>query len=152
MLKRIISEKLLKASGILGFYPAHSDGDDILVYESEDDTAKAKHVLYGLRQQAEIDSQVRRAIYNVSDEVGPVYVLFRSFSGVLHVHVRLHRSEVERQNGLHRSLRRLLRLRLRGTLQDVRDCRSYDADISPPFRALSRVPFCNSDFSLVPTL
>lgn len=31
ILKNVIEKKLLKANGIVGFYPAQSDGDDILV-------------------------------------------------------------------------------------------------------------------------
>jgi len=32
LLDRIVSEKLLTAKGVFGFWPAHSDGDDIIVY------------------------------------------------------------------------------------------------------------------------
>jgi 5-methyltetrahydrofolate--homocysteine methyltransferase len=69
MLKKIISDKLLKCRGIVGFYPARSSGDDILVYEDED-SAAPKWTLYGLRQQAEVDSQ--EAYLSMSDFVAPV--------------------------------------------------------------------------------
>lgn len=32
LLDRIVSEKLLTANGVFGFWPAHSEGDDIIVY------------------------------------------------------------------------------------------------------------------------
>ncbi|MEO2046876.1 MAG: methionine synthase [Pirellulales bacterium] len=50
LLQRIIDEKLLTARGVYGFWPAASDGDDILVYTD----SQRKHVrcrLHGLRQQ-----------------------------------------------------------------------------------------------------
>lgn len=54
LLKRIIDEKLLQPRGVVAFYSASSDGDDILVYEDDDwprDEPLAR--LCGLRQQAE---------------------------------------------------------------------------------------------------
>ena len=36
MLKTIVKENLLEARGIVGFYPASSTVDDIIVYGSED--------------------------------------------------------------------------------------------------------------------
>jgi len=36
LLKRIIDEKLLSARGVYGFWPANSDGDDIVVYKDDD--------------------------------------------------------------------------------------------------------------------
>ncbi len=50
MLDRIIDEKLLKASGIIGFWPAASEGDDIALY-NEDGSELA--TLHHLRQQTE---------------------------------------------------------------------------------------------------
>jgi 5-methyltetrahydrofolate--homocysteine methyltransferase len=50
MLAWIVKEKILKASGVVGIWPANSVGDDIEVYADEKrDSVKAK--LYGLRQQ-----------------------------------------------------------------------------------------------------
>lgn len=45
MLKEIVSKKLFKARGLLGFYPANSVGDDIEVYE-DDSREKVKAVFY----------------------------------------------------------------------------------------------------------
>ncbi|MGH1470992.1 MAG: methionine synthase [Cellvibrionaceae bacterium] len=50
MLKKIIKEKWVRANGVIGFWPANSDGDDILVYENED-RLKVTHTFYTLRQQ-----------------------------------------------------------------------------------------------------
>ncbi|WP_372777801.1 methionine synthase [Litorivivens sp.] len=50
MLDRIIDEKLLKASGVIGFWPAASEGDDIALYD-EDGGELA--TLHHLRQQTE---------------------------------------------------------------------------------------------------
>ena len=52
MLKTIIEKKILKATGIVGFYPANSVGDDIQVY-SDEDRSNPIAKFYGLRQQAE---------------------------------------------------------------------------------------------------
>ena len=50
MLKRIIDEKLLTANAVIGFWPAASDGDDVIVYT--DETRKEERTrLYHLRQQ-----------------------------------------------------------------------------------------------------
>lgn len=46
-----------QAKGVYGIYPANSVGDDIEVYEDET-RSTARCVLYGLRQQAEKDSEV----------------------------------------------------------------------------------------------
>ena len=50
MLKKIINEKWLTARAVVGFFPANSDGDDVVVYT--DDTRKTKlETLQHLRQQ-----------------------------------------------------------------------------------------------------
>ena len=50
MLARIIQEGLLQASGVVGFWPANSDGDDIVLYT--DDTRSSELArLHTLRQQ-----------------------------------------------------------------------------------------------------
>ena len=52
MLKQIIQDKVLRATGLVGFYPANSVGDDIELYVDE-----AREIpvatYFGLRQQAE---------------------------------------------------------------------------------------------------
>jgi 5-methyltetrahydrofolate--homocysteine methyltransferase len=52
MLQEIVEKKLLKAKGVIGFYPANTVGDDIELYQDESRTNKVA-TFYGLRQQAE---------------------------------------------------------------------------------------------------
>ncbi|EIE86208.1 methionine synthase [Rhizopus delemar RA 99-880] len=68
MLKTIVDKKLLTARGIVGFYPAHAAGDDILIYKDED-REEVSAVFYGLRQQAE--KEVDEPYYCLSDFVAP---------------------------------------------------------------------------------
>jgi 5-methyltetrahydrofolate--homocysteine methyltransferase len=50
LLDEIIDKKLLKANGVIGFFPANSLGDDIELYK-DDGRAQVLDVLYNLRQQ-----------------------------------------------------------------------------------------------------
>lgn len=50
MLDEIVSGKLLKANGVVGFWPAASDGDDVVLYENDTRTVERAR-LYTLRQQ-----------------------------------------------------------------------------------------------------
>src|SRR5699024_7003566 len=50
MLEKIIEEKWLTARGVIGFWPAHSDVDDILLYRQPGD-AEPFMRLHHLRQQ-----------------------------------------------------------------------------------------------------
>jgi 5-methyltetrahydrofolate--homocysteine methyltransferase len=50
MLKRIIDEKLLTARGVVGFWPANADGDDLVLYADEARSAELTR-LHTLRQQ-----------------------------------------------------------------------------------------------------
>ncbi|KAM3581116.1 hypothetical protein VKS41_006555 [Umbelopsis sp. WA50703] len=68
MLKEIVADKLLKAKGIVGFYPANSNGDDIEVYTDES-RSEVKGTFYGLRQQAEKETD--EPYYCLSDFVAP---------------------------------------------------------------------------------
>lgn len=74
LLKRIIEEKLLSARGVVGFYPANSVGDDILIYEDDNWPREADSMLArfcGLRQQAEKDAKDDPYIC-LSDFVAPL--------------------------------------------------------------------------------
>ncbi|KAG2172229.1 hypothetical protein INT43_004770 [Umbelopsis isabellina] len=68
MLKEILAGKLLKAKGIISFYPANSNGDDIEVYTDES-RSEVKGTFYGLRQQAEKETD--EPYYCLSDFVAP---------------------------------------------------------------------------------
>ncbi|MDB5124676.1 MAG: hypothetical protein JWP94_2805 [Mucilaginibacter sp.] len=68
LLKQIVSEKLLQANGVIGFWPANSVGDDIEVYT--DDTRKTLlTTIHTLRQQSE---KVKgEPYYALSDFIAP---------------------------------------------------------------------------------
>jgi len=68
LLRRIVDEKLFKASGVFGFYAANSDGDDIVVYT---DMSRAKELtrLHTLRQQKE--SQRGKPQIALADFIAP---------------------------------------------------------------------------------
>merc|ERR1712217_583687 len=53
MLDWIVKEDILKATGVVGIWPANSVGDDIEVYANEK-RDKAIHKFYGLRQQLDM--------------------------------------------------------------------------------------------------
>jgi 5-methyltetrahydrofolate--homocysteine methyltransferase len=50
MLKRMIAEKWVEARGVVGFWPAAADGDDIILYKDEGRTGELAR-LHTLRQQ-----------------------------------------------------------------------------------------------------
>ncbi len=68
MLQRIIGERLLEARGVYGFFPANSDGDDIVVYADETRT-KIRSRFPMLRQQWEREGQT--SFRSLADYVAP---------------------------------------------------------------------------------
>ena len=70
MLKMIMDEKLLRANGVVGLFPAYSDGDDIKILDI-DDHSKTIDTLYGLRQQAERQVDQGGVTLCLSDFVAP---------------------------------------------------------------------------------
>jgi len=50
MLDRIVSEHWFKPKAVVGFWPAHADGDDIVVY-ADDSRSAERARLHGIRQQ-----------------------------------------------------------------------------------------------------
>ncbi|MGH9678173.1 MAG: vitamin B12 dependent-methionine synthase activation domain-containing protein, partial [Candidatus Acidiferrum sp.] len=69
LLQRIISEKLLAAHAVYGFYPANSDGDDIVLFS--DATRKNERVRFPmLRQQWEREGQT--SFRSLADYVAPL--------------------------------------------------------------------------------
>ena len=69
MLDRIVQEGLLEAHGVVGFWPAAADGDDIVVYADETRTAELAR-LHTLRQQMLKSGDQRNVA--LSDFVAPV--------------------------------------------------------------------------------
>ncbi|HXY21188.1 MAG TPA: vitamin B12 dependent-methionine synthase activation domain-containing protein, partial [Burkholderiaceae bacterium] len=72
MLARIVNERWLTASAVVGFYPANSDGDDIAIFT---DATRHKRLFawYGLRQQTRkpVIDGVARPNRALADFVGP---------------------------------------------------------------------------------
>jgi 5-methyltetrahydrofolate--homocysteine methyltransferase len=68
LMKRIVKEKLLTATGVIGFWPANSVGDDIELYTDESRTEVLTRI-HTLRQQAE---KVKNdPYYALSDFIAP---------------------------------------------------------------------------------
>ena len=66
MLEKIVAEKWLKASGVIGFWPANREGDDVVVSHNRDnETARFSF----LRQQ--IDKREGRANQCLADYIAP---------------------------------------------------------------------------------
>ncbi|MDP3903755.1 MAG: methionine synthase [Methylococcaceae bacterium] len=69
MLKKIITEEWLTARAVVGFFPANSEGDDVLVYTDES-RQKVFEILHHLRQQN--IKAPGRPNYCLSDFIAPV--------------------------------------------------------------------------------
>lgn len=65
MLDKLIAEKWLTARGVIGFWPAASHGDDIVLRREDGEN----HILHHLRQQA--DKPVERPDFCLSDFIAP---------------------------------------------------------------------------------
>jgi 5-methyltetrahydrofolate--homocysteine methyltransferase len=69
ILDRIVDEKLLEARGVVGFWPAQADGDDIVLYTDESRTTELAR-LHTLRQQmAKSEGKPNTAL---SDFIAPI--------------------------------------------------------------------------------
>jgi 5-methyltetrahydrofolate--homocysteine methyltransferase len=69
MLTQMVAENWLTANGVAGFFPANTEGDDIIVYEDETRTGECAR-LFTLRQQIARASG-KRAHVALSDFVAP---------------------------------------------------------------------------------
>ena len=70
MLKTIVDEKWFTAKGVVGFWPANADGDDIIVYEDEGRTREITR-LHTLRQQMK-KQRADQANLALSDFIAPL--------------------------------------------------------------------------------
>ncbi|MCB1495229.1 MAG: methionine synthase [Bauldia sp.] len=70
MLAKLVAENWLMARGVVGFWPANADGDDIVVYADESRTTELAR-LHTLRQQIARSSN-KRAHAALADFVAPV--------------------------------------------------------------------------------
>ena len=69
LLEKILTDKRVRARGVMAFFPANSEGDDIVLYE-DDARKKVRARVHGLRQQmARSDGEPNRCL---SDFVAPV--------------------------------------------------------------------------------
>ena len=69
LLKKILKGKRIRARGVMAFFPANAEGDDILLYE-DDNRKKVRARVHGLRQQmARSDGEPNRGL---ADFVAPV--------------------------------------------------------------------------------
>jgi 5-methyltetrahydrofolate--homocysteine methyltransferase len=69
LLEKILADKRVRARGVMAFFPANSEGDDIVLYE-DDARKKVRARVHGLRQQmARSDGEPNRCL---SDFVAPV--------------------------------------------------------------------------------
>ncbi len=82
LLKQIVAEKLVTANAVYGFYPANSDGDDVIVYE-DDTRAKEVGRFPMLRQQWEREGQT--AFRSLADYVAPVESGVKDYLGAFAV-------------------------------------------------------------------
>jgi 5-methyltetrahydrofolate--homocysteine methyltransferase len=69
LLKRIVEEKLIRASGVYGFWPANRVGDDVRLFTDES-RSEALTTLYSLRQQID-KRQEDPTNYALADFVAP---------------------------------------------------------------------------------
>jgi 5-methyltetrahydrofolate--homocysteine methyltransferase len=69
LLQKIIDERLLTARGVYGFWPAASDGDDIIVY-ADDSRSSEQCRFHALRQQWERKGQ--SMFHSLADFIAPI--------------------------------------------------------------------------------
>ena len=82
MLNEMMATGSLKSRGIVGFYPANAVGDDIHIYDDEDQKT-SRCILHGLRQQAEIEAQTHYQC--ISDFVAPLETGKKDYVGMFAV-------------------------------------------------------------------
>ena len=70
LLKRLIAEKWVTASAVVGFWPANSIGDDIEVY-TDDTRTSQRTILHTLRQQIARDPSRNRSHTALADFIAP---------------------------------------------------------------------------------
>ncbi len=94
MLERIIREKRLHARGVIGFWPANSDGDDLVLYADAGRTRELQR-LHHLRQQD--DKAPDKPMMALSDFVAPVETGKADYVGAFAVTAGLGTDEMVRE-------------------------------------------------------
>ncbi len=79
MLKEIVSKKLIKASAIIGFWPANSINHDDLVLFEDEDRKHCRQRLHHLRQQ--IDKPNEQPNFCLADYVAPLDTGLKDYVG-----------------------------------------------------------------------
>jgi 5-methyltetrahydrofolate--homocysteine methyltransferase len=82
LLQRIVKERLLQAHAVYGFFPANSDGDDIVVFTDES-RAHERCRFPMLRQQWEREGQT--SFRSLADYLAPVETGLRDYLGAFAV-------------------------------------------------------------------
>ncbi|XP_059964290.1 methionine synthase isoform X4 [Mesoplodon densirostris] len=87
MLQALISQKQLRARGVVGFWPAQSSQDDIHLYAegAAPQAVEPIATFYGLRQQAEKDSANADPYLCLSDFIAPLHSGVPDYLGVFAV-------------------------------------------------------------------
>jgi len=70
LLKRIIDERLLEARGVYAFWPANSDGDDVVLWT--DDTRKRELARFSMLRQQETKFDGQKVYRSLADYVAPI--------------------------------------------------------------------------------
>lgn len=87
MLARAVAQRWLEVSGVVGFWPAASDGEDIILY-SDESRRDAALIWRGLRQQTEKQEDAQgnlRPSRCLSDFIAPVTAQVRDYIGAFAV-------------------------------------------------------------------
>jgi 5-methyltetrahydrofolate--homocysteine methyltransferase len=82
MLKNLVAKKALTANAVYGFFPANSDGDDIVVYTDDSRTAERCRFPM-LRQQWEREGQT--SFRSLADYIAPVSTGLKDYLGAFAV-------------------------------------------------------------------
>nr|MBA2257351.1 methionine synthase [Acidobacteriota bacterium] len=94
LLKRIIDEKLLTASGVYGFWPANTIGDDIVLYQ--DDSRRDELLRLPMLRQQEVIAD-RRPNRSLADFIAPKESLVPDYLGLFAVTAGLGADELAKQ-------------------------------------------------------
>jgi len=84
MIQEIIKTGALQARGIVGIFPAHSDGDDIVLYK-DDDRKEVSKTLHTLRQQTQKDDD--SPYLAMSDFIAPKSSGLKDYIGMFAVSI-----------------------------------------------------------------
>jgi 5-methyltetrahydrofolate--homocysteine methyltransferase len=82
LLKELIQRKLLQANGVYGFFPANSEGDDIVIY-ADDTRSRELLRFHFLRQQWEREGQT--SFRSLADYIAPASTGLKDYLGAFAV-------------------------------------------------------------------